>query len=123
MTEICSSPSSAALTAGRRLARSAGPDCWSPCARLPPPKELYKIRWTHAPECEAGTGQKCLNARHLILSPIKDNYQNEFLVDLPKEGVLKLLRQGNKVKGAVGLRQRHLPVPLQLHGRVRHDGG
>lgn len=76
MTEICSSLSSAALTAGWRLAQSAGPDWWSPCAKLPPPKELYKIDGHTQLECEAATGLKCLNAQHLILSPIKDNYQN-----------------------------------------------
>jgi len=40
----------------------------------------------------------------------------------PEKGVLQLMRKGGEVEGAVGLRQRRLRVPLQLHGRVGHDG-
>lgn len=33
-----------------------------------------------------------------------------------------MLWKSRKVKGTVGLRQRHLHVPLQLHRRVCHNG-
>lgn len=33
-----------------------------------------------------------------------------------------MLWKSSKVKGTVGLRQRHLHVPLQLHRRVCHNG-
>lgn len=41
---------------------------------------------------------------------------------LLEKGILQMLWKCRKVKGTVGLRQRHLHVPLQLHRRVCHNG-
>jgi len=44
-------------------------------------------------------------------------------VCVPQESLLQLLGQGSEVEGAVGLRQRGLGAPLQLHRGAGHDGG